>query len=1194
MNNHDTSNLLMFCEGAKYDVITHSGKERTDYPLTMIVDLRLIKLFLVTGWICIATAVVCPDSSQWTLRTRARCNSSLPSYNCLYDESTATFVDFCTRTPDFQRPGYKFIIRGNIDGIECEKNRFQPIKFWTNGSNDCILEKTHCNEPGQVIHDEGSSTSDRTCRCDYTRGFAFVTSPKQNCFCNPSLDDCSCFMKPCSKFQVMTPGLNKFSIMKMVVKRQPAITVTVLTGISIIFVIVLLKWGKEMMNCWRNIHMTETDIEKKVDERLNDQTIFKTKLKVNFNAIITTINSKEIEDKLTLTDLERKTIRSFLGRIKGNKALLEIVWNRGPVTYKEFINVLRTTYWELAANIEKTKDSDYQEELEEELEKIYNDKIPQDVREFHDNLIQEWNVNDNMITETKASKGIYKRLEESNCVFLVGHPGSGKSSILRHIALRLVKENEDEDFDIIPVVVEPINVLRYYNEKRNQIFLLDDFCGKDKVNNQIIDVWKLDIEKFLKIINKKKDCFEHGVKKVKKTKIMISCNTSVYESHIFEPLKRHLDTFVCKISDFPLDKEEREKMIRKYVPTAHVEAFMLKEKQIDFPLLCKLSKGKPINEIRQLFSDPLKTIKEDLTNVQTKDSFQFCAIALCTLFNNEFKTQWLNQNSETEDIRITDAVTEICLEFNLDITNDSDRKLIQEQFDKENMDWLSKSSDTYHHIHDEIFNIALVICGESYQRCFISHAPSSFIAKRYSFYNHIDGLINLKLKYLNPYFNRLFRDLEQGSSYSTFQNIQLRDINYRKSFIEYCNKRELKFKELLGNIKNDETSKKLRRQNTIDFDIKVPLIDCASQGYKYMVELLLKMSCNVNSIDNYGRSALYVASEQGHFEIVQILIANKPVEADIALCDNNKTTPLHMACEEGHKNIAEYLIENGADISACDMDGCSSLHMACASGKKEIVELLLKKKKDEMFKSDNLGQSPIIIASLQGETEVVESLLLFDNKQYLQKQVHETDKKGFTPFLAACVNAHVETARFLIANGSYILHSDNDGRTALFIACEKGHTKIVEILMIKGNKNIIDKSDWHKKTPLYIACAEKRTKIVETLIKYGAEINNRDEDKKTPLYVACERGNYDIVKLLLDNKADINTCDRHKKLPLHVACKGGDTNLVELLYGHHKASSPNCNQWNETALSIARKQGHDDIVKILVGHDMNGSAETIE
>lgn len=83
--------------------------------------------------------------------------------------------------------------------------------------------------------------------------------------------------------------------------------------------------------------------------------MFKTKLKVNFNDIIKTINGKEIEKRLKLSDHERKTIHACLGRIKGNKKLLEIVWNRGLVTYKEFMNVLRIKYSELAARIEKTK-----------------------------------------------------------------------------------------------------------------------------------------------------------------------------------------------------------------------------------------------------------------------------------------------------------------------------------------------------------------------------------------------------------------------------------------------------------------------------------------------------------------------------------------------------------------------------------------------------------------------------------------------------------------------------------------------------------------------------------------------------------------------------------------------------------------------------------------------------------------------
>lgn len=162
-------------------------------------------------------------------------------------------------------------------------------------------------------------------------------------------------------------------------------------------------------------------------------------------------------------------------------------------------------------------------------------------------------------------------------------------------------------------------------------------------------------------------------------------------------------------------------------------------------------------------------------------------------------------------------------------------------------------------------------------------------------------MITFKTKYQKLYFDRLFRDLEHESSYSTIQNIQLTDAKYRTLIIAYCRKRALKFKELLGNIKCDKTDKqKLPHQNTIDFDFKVPLIDGASQGNKHMVDLLLEMNCDVNVIDNYGRSALYVASEQGHFEIVTQLhvIEENPDGADIKFTENIRKTSLHMACEE--------------------------------------------------------------------------------------------------------------------------------------------------------------------------------------------------------------------------------------------------------------------------------------------------------
>ncbi|VDH99713.1 Hypothetical predicted protein, partial [Mytilus galloprovincialis] len=791
-----------------------------------------------------------------------------------------------------------------------------------------------------------------------------------------------------------------------------------------------------------------------------------------------------------------------------------------------------------------------------------------------------------------------------------GRPGSGKSSILRHVALQFVEQNENEDYDIIPVVIEPSNMLQYYNESRNQVFILDDFCGKDKVNNQLLDVWKLDIEKVLNIINQN-DSVEHDLffmeVRKPKTKIFISCNSSVYSSKLFKPLKTHFENFVFELSKVPMTQEERERMMKKYAPDAQVEDLKYDNSQIkfDFPLLCKLSKGKYMNDIQQLFSDPLTTIKADLKKLKTGDNLQFCAVALCTLLNNKFKVQWLNINNETNDIQVRNAVRELCLEFNLDLTNSTDLKRIQNRFGEE-MNWLSESDDTFHHIHDEIFNIAAVLCGKSYQRCFINHANSSFIVKQFNFCEeHTDGLINLIAKNRKLYFDRLFKDLENGITYSMFQNIQLKTKSYREAFIEYCHKRNLKFKEILGNLKttaeeDNPTSKVskekkdkhfLPRQNTFVVS-EPPLIDCALQGYEDMVDLLLRMNCDVNERDISGRSALFVASAKGHIKTVERLVKNKNEkkeenieneeyktnEVNIDLSNNIKRTSLHVACKEGHYDIAKYLIQNGADIFVCDANGYSPLHLASVYGSKEIVELLLDTYKDrgkeiEIEKNDNLGQTPIILASSKGEEQTVKLLLHYKAK------ISATDKKGFTSLLAASLNGYSNTAKVLIDNKANICHTDNDGRTALFIACEKGHRKIVKML-IERNKEIIKKCDWHHKSPFYIACAEGKFTIANMLFEGGADINCLDEDEKSPIYAASQRGHEKIVRFLLEKNAKIDKTDSHQNLPLHIACKGGFLEIVKLLHIHQHCLSIK-NQWNDTAIDIARKQGHQDIVDYL-------------
>ncbi|CAC5423001.1 GALNT [Mytilus coruscus] len=100
---------------------------------------------------------------------------------------------------------YKYVVSGNINGKPCDLGRFQPFKFKTDGNIRCVFQKSVCIEEGLVDFKNGTTVSDRICRCDYTRGYAFVTLPKNRCECVPSQEDCSCYRKSCKEKEILTP-----------------------------------------------------------------------------------------------------------------------------------------------------------------------------------------------------------------------------------------------------------------------------------------------------------------------------------------------------------------------------------------------------------------------------------------------------------------------------------------------------------------------------------------------------------------------------------------------------------------------------------------------------------------------------------------------------------------------------------------------------------------------------------------------------------------------------------------------------------------------------------------------------------------------------------------------------------------------------------------------------------------------------
>lgn len=145
--------------------------------------------------------IQCPHSSHWKKRSTQEC-VLVSSYLCLFNPLKSSYDEKCG-SEDIARKGSKYIFTPNLHQTECLPDSYQPFTFTTNGNSECIFAKSNCNDDGQVKASEGSTVLDRTCKCDYTRGYSYITRPRNICSCVPSEEDCTCYFSPCNDNTVM-------------------------------------------------------------------------------------------------------------------------------------------------------------------------------------------------------------------------------------------------------------------------------------------------------------------------------------------------------------------------------------------------------------------------------------------------------------------------------------------------------------------------------------------------------------------------------------------------------------------------------------------------------------------------------------------------------------------------------------------------------------------------------------------------------------------------------------------------------------------------------------------------------------------------------------------------------------------------------------------------------------------------------
>ena len=155
------------------------------------------------------------------------------------------------------------------------------------------------------------------------------------------------------------------------------------------------------------------------------------------------------------------------------------------------------------------------------------------------------------------------------------------------------------------------------------------------------------------------------------------------------------------------------------------------------------------------------------------------------------------------------------------------------------------------------------------------------------------------------------------------------------------------------------------------------LFMACQSGHGEVVRLLLASSgIDVNqATTDDGRTPLWMACHDGHAPIVKLLLASS--EIDVNQAATNGFTPLFMACQKCHLEVVQLLVSEGADKEKVRSDGATPLLMACQNGHLNVVQLLVSEGATTPATANRVARMPHVVTGACYPWRIIEASAAF-------------------------------------------------------------------------------------------------------------------------------------------------------------------------------------------------------------------------
>lgn len=250
--------------------------------------------------------------------------------------------------------------------------------------------------------------------------------------------------------------------------------------------------------------------------------------------------------------------------------------------------------------------------------------------------------------------------------------------------------------------------------------------------------------------------------------------------------------------------------------------------------------------------------------------------------------------------------------------------------------------------------------------------------------------------------------------------------------------------------------KELIKTKGVDLNIKnnsqeTPLILAADKP-AFLELLLLQKNIKVNTKDEKGLCALFIAVKQPSTKCLRLLLNHKKI--DLTIKGKGNETVLHLAAEKDSSEHLNHLLQcQEVKINAQDSEGLTPLMSAAKADRLECFKLLMKHKRTKVLKVDKKQRSVLSVAAQAGASRIIRLL----NKDKRIDVNHRSDNQQ-TPLMLAILAENYEATKALLEHPDINLSAeDSHGKSAIVYSYEFENLTITPMLeaFIKYNKPLL-------------------------------------------------------------------------------------------------------------------------------------------